>query len=308
MANAKPGWYDDGSGRQRWWNGLAWTDAYLDSHAADVNKQRNARGFWIVAAVLAFVVAVLFVAIGGLGGLLILLGIVVGLVGLYALVRGSVRALRIRSRSTAILVLVGALVFFSAGASVSAADGRAQTTETSDASAQVAAGVDETSTPTPTPTPTPEPVITTETVEEREAVPFDKKLVDDSSLEKGKYEIRIDGKNGERTITYEVTYEDGVEISREQISDEVTIEPTQKVVAKGTYVPPPPPPPAPAPAPAPSNDCHPNYTGACVPIASDVDCAGGSGNGPAYVRGPVQVIGPDVYDLDRDGDGWACEW
>lgn len=53
--------------------------------------------------------------------------------------------------------------------------------------------------------------------------------------------------------------------------------------------------------------CHASYEGACVPIASDVDCAGGSGNGPAYVRGPVYVVGPDVYDLDRDGDGVACE-
>jgi hypothetical protein len=44
-----------------------------------------------------------------------------------------------------------------------------------------------------------------------------------------------------------------------------------------------------------------------VPIDSDVDCAGGSGNGPSYVSGPVQVIGPDVYDLDRDGDGIACD-
>jgi hypothetical protein len=39
----------------------------------------------------------------------------------------------------------------------------------------------------------------------------------------------------------------------------------------------------------------------------DVDCAGGSGNGPAYVDGPVKVIGNDIYDLDRDGDGWGCE-
>ncbi len=53
--------------------------------------------------------------------------------------------------------------------------------------------------------------------------------------------------------------------------------------------------------------CHASYEGACVPVASDVDCAGGSGNGPAYVRGPVRVVGPDVYDLDRDGDGVACE-
>ncbi len=51
----------------------------------------------------------------------------------------------------------------------------------------------------------------------------------------------------------------------------------------------------------------PNYSGAFVPIASDVDCAGGSGNGPAYVKGPVTVIGIDIYGLDRDGDGFACE-
>jgi hypothetical protein len=44
-----------------------------------------------------------------------------------------------------------------------------------------------------------------------------------------------------------------------------------------------------------------------VPVAADVDCAGGGGNGPAYVRGPVQVVGDDVYDLDRDGDGIGCE-
>lgn len=68
----------------------------------------------------------------------------------------------------------------------------------------------------------------------------------------------------------------------------------------------------PAPAGAQSNppregECHPNYEGVCVPIASDVDCAGGSGDGPAYVRGPVRVVGRDVYRLDRDGDGIACE-
>jgi hypothetical protein len=44
-----------------------------------------------------------------------------------------------------------------------------------------------------------------------------------------------------------------------------------------------------------------------VPIASDVDCAGGSGNGPAYVVGPVKVIGSDIYGLDADHDGFGCE-
>ena len=54
-------------------------------------------------------------------------------------------------------------------------------------------------------------------------------------------------------------------------------------------------------------ECDPNYAKACVPVASDVDCAGGSGNGPEYVSGPVYVVGTDIYGLDRDGDGRACE-
>lgn len=59
--------------------------------------------------------------------------------------------------------------------------------------------------------------------------------------------------------------------------------------------------------PAKADDCDANYGGVCVPISSDVDCAKGSGNGPAYVQGPVYVIGIDIYKLDRDGDGVACE-
>ena len=55
-----------------------------------------------------------------------------------------------------------------------------------------------------------------------------------------------------------------------------------------------------------SPGCDSNYSG-CVPIARDVDCAGGGGNGPAYVKGPIRVIGTDIYQLDGDGDGMACE-
>jgi hypothetical protein len=53
--------------------------------------------------------------------------------------------------------------------------------------------------------------------------------------------------------------------------------------------------------------CHPSYTGACLdPNASDYDCLGGSGNGPKYT-GRVRVVGPDVFRLDADHDGWGCE-
>jgi hypothetical protein len=53
--------------------------------------------------------------------------------------------------------------------------------------------------------------------------------------------------------------------------------------------------------------CDPSYAGACLrPDVSDYDCEGGSGDGP-YYTGRVEVVGDDHYDLDRDGDGVACE-
>jgi hypothetical protein len=98
------------------------------------------------------------------------------------------------------------------------------------------------------------------------------------------------------------------------------VSPTSTTTTTTTTTTPPPPPPTTttqaAPPPAPVTEqpapppaqpqCDPNYSG-CVPIASDVDCAGGSGNGPAYAEGPVRVIGSDIYDLDKDHDGTACE-
>ena len=56
-----------------------------------------------------------------------------------------------------------------------------------------------------------------------------------------------------------------------------------------------------------TSNCDENYAQACVPIAYDVDCAGGGGNGPAYFSGTAKVVGDDIYDLDRDGDGWVCD-
>jgi hypothetical protein len=56
------------------------------------------------------------------------------------------------------------------------------------------------------------------------------------------------------------------------------------------------------------SNCDPNYSGQCLePNAIDYDCAGGSGNGPLYVYGSVQVVGVDHYGLDADHDGIGCE-
>jgi hypothetical protein len=56
-----------------------------------------------------------------------------------------------------------------------------------------------------------------------------------------------------------------------------------------------------------ASQCDPNYAGACLdPNSADYDCEGGSGDGPDYT-GTVRVVGADPYDLDRDGDGVACD-
>ncbi len=89
-----------------------------------------------------------------------------------------------------------------------------------------------------------------------------------------------------------------------------TLPPTTAATTTTTMAPPPPPPTTTLAVQPffPASECDPNYEGACVPIASDVDCAGGSGNGPAYVQGPVYVIGSDIYGLDgNDNDGVGCE-
>jgi hypothetical protein len=136
------------------------------------------------------------------------------------------------------------------------------------------------------------PTIVTRTVIEKQAIPFATKRVSDSTLLKGTTKVKTRGVAGIRTLTYEVTFTNGVQTSKNLLRQEVTKQPVTQVIAVGTKV---------------TQQCDPNYSGACVPIASDVDCAGGSGDGPAYVRGPVRVIGTDIYDLDRDGDGIGCD-
>jgi resuscitation-promoting factor RpfB len=136
------------------------------------------------------------------------------------------------------------------------------------------------------------PKVVMRTVTETVRIPFATKSVNDSSLPKGTSKVRTHGVAGVKTVTYQVTFTDGVQTSKKVLRQQVTKEPVTKVIAVGTKQ---------------TQKCDPNYSGACVPIASDVDCAGGGGNGPAYVQGPVRVIGTDIYDLDRDGDGIGCD-
>jgi hypothetical protein len=144
----------------------------------------------------------------------------------------------------------------------------------------------------PSPGASPSRRVETRTVTETQAIPFRRTTVRDPSLPPGVRRVRTKGVPGVRSLTYEVTLTDGVQTGKRLLRQTVTRAPMAQVVAVGVRR---------------QRQCHPNYSGACVPIASDVDCEGGDGNGPAYVAGPVRVTGADVYRLDRDGDGVACD-
>ncbi|MFI2709383.1 G5 domain-containing protein [Micromonospora sp. NPDC018662] len=144
----------------------------------------------------------------------------------------------------------------------------------------------------PSPSAPPSPEVRTTTVTSTTKIAYATRTVKDATLPQGTKKVRTRGVAGVRTLTYRVTVTDGVPTARKLIRSVVTRQPVTQVVAVGTKQ---------------TRRCDPNYSGACVPIASDVDCSGGSGNGPAYVDGPVRVIGSDIYDLDRDGDGVGCD-
>ncbi|CAN5187153.1 hypothetical protein BH09PAT3_BH09PAT3_3900 [soil metagenome] len=150
----------------------------------------------------------------------------------------------------------------------------------------------------------PEPVISTETITETQPIPFSKTTVNDSTRTKGTSVITRNGVDGVKTLTYEVKKTDGVETARKVIKEDTTTLPVNEVTSIGTKVAVTP---KVTPAPAASSNCDPNYSGACVPVASDVDCGSGSGNGPAYVYGVVTVIGTDIYGLDANHNGLGCE-
>ncbi|TCO43567.1 surface rod structure-forming protein G [Kribbella antiqua] len=141
----------------------------------------------------------------------------------------------------------------------------------------------------------PKPTTTRKIVVEFRTIPFKKETVTDDSLPEGEKSVTTTGANGTRRLTYQLTFVNGVRTSKTLLRQEVAKQPRTQITTIGTKVE------------ESEESCDPNYSGGCVPIASDVDCSGGSGNGPAYVRGPVTVVGTDIYDLDRDSDGQGCE-
>ena len=123
------------------------------------------------------------------------------------------------------------------------------------------------------------PVVLHKTETVTEEIGFDSSTVDDADLDIGQTQVRTAGTAGTLEREFRVTYTDGEETARTQLSERIVTEPVHEVIAHGTRQPAPPPPPEPA-APAPATSC-PNGTyvntagnSVCRPHASDQAPAG----------------------------------
>ena len=72
------------------------------------------------------------------------------------------------------------------------------------------------------------------TITYEETISYATEYIDTSSLYKGQKQTKTSGQNGTRSITADVSYVDGVEIGREILSSEVTAQPVNEVILRGT--------------------------------------------------------------------------
>lgn len=78
------------------------------------------------------------------------------------------------------------------------------------------------------------PVIEKKTVFDITDLPYETKRVDDASLAVGTETVRSAGKQGRRVATYEATLVNGNEVARTLVSDLVTFQPVDEIIAVGT--------------------------------------------------------------------------
>lgn len=90
-----PGWYDDGTGRQRWWDGSQWTDSYAPGQpagtppppAAVAPPQNVPKNVWGVLSLVAGIAAIVL-AWALLGAVVGVAGLVFGAIGVAAARKG----------------------------------------------------------------------------------------------------------------------------------------------------------------------------------------------------------------------------
>lgn len=81
-----------------------------------------------------------------------------------------------------------------------------------------------------------QPVITKSTITTKEVIPFETERQNNPTLAVGVEQVSQSGSNGERTIVTEITYTDGVETDRREVSNTITRQPVKQIIQVGTMV------------------------------------------------------------------------
>lgn len=72
------------------------------------------------------------------------------------------------------------------------------------------------------------------TVKVTETIPYTTEYKRSDELYVGTYEKTQDGADGQKEVIYCITYKDGVQLSREKISEETVLQPVSKIIDEGT--------------------------------------------------------------------------
>ncbi len=79
-------------------------------------------------------------------------------------------------------------------------------------------------------------VIVEETSKVKEEIPYQTKTEDDANMWRGDTKVQQSGQKGERVVSYSITRENGRTVQRQIINENVTKEPVDRVVKRGTKV------------------------------------------------------------------------
>ncbi|MGL5694539.1 MAG: 3D domain-containing protein [Peptostreptococcaceae bacterium] len=78
--------------------------------------------------------------------------------------------------------------------------------------------------------------VTEEVIKESKTVPFEVTVQEDKSLLKGTTKVVEEGKDGENELIYKITYHNGKKVEKTFVEEVISLEPTNKLVKKGTKV------------------------------------------------------------------------
>lgn len=80
------------------------------------------------------------------------------------------------------------------------------------------------------------PVVDVKTETKKEPITFQTTNENDSTLASGQTKVKQEGKDGQKEITFKVTYIDGTETAREKVLEKVVSDPVNKIILVGTKV------------------------------------------------------------------------